>query len=180
MAVDGISFRAIANNKFIRELMERVHFRLPVNESHIANLVHKETEIKKAEVMAGLQKKRGAGAKFSLSVDEVTSVRNRRYFSINLHDSDEKSDINLGMVRIFASSPAVKMAEDVIKHVESFGVVFNEDIVASTHDGAPVTVKYGREILPLSQLCFNHAIHLAVCDTLFKKPVKATDTEPAA
>lgn len=174
MAIDGISFNAITNNKFIRESVSRVGLKLPESPSGVANLVRKQANIQKAELIGLLKKKKEQGVKFSMGIDEVTTVRNRRYFSINLHASNEKADINLGLVRIFGSMPAEKMVEAVEEHVESFGLIFAEDIVCSTHDGAPVMAKYGRLLEALSQLCLNHAIHLGVCDTLYKKVVPNT------
>lgn len=107
--------------------------------------------------------------KFSMAIDEYMSVRRRRYFCITLRASDDKKEINLGLVRIFGSLPAEKMAVDVKKHLELFSLNLDEDIVASTSDGASVMKKYGRLISSIIQLCFNHAIHLGVCDCLYKK-----------
>lgn len=50
------------------------------------------------------------------------------------------------------------------------GVDFNQDIVASIHDGASVMVKYGRIISAESQCCYSHAIHLSVIETFYNVP----------
>ena len=41
--------------------------------------------------------------------------------------------------------------------------------MASTHDGAAVMRKYGADIPVESQICFNHAIHLAIVDVVYAK-----------
>ena len=59
---------------------------------------------------------------------------------------------------------------DLVKtHLENFNISSEKDIVASTCNGAPMMIKYGRESLAIYQLCFNNGIHLAVCDTVHKK-----------
>jgi hypothetical protein len=57
----------------------------------------------------------------------------------------------------------------VFLKLQEFGIDFTKDIVASTHDGASVMVKYGRIISAESQCCYNHAIHLAVIETFYRK-----------
>ena len=48
-----------------------------------------------------------------------------------------------------------------------FGVLLNDDIVALVTDGASVMIKMGKLSKPLHQLCYAHAIHLAVCEILY-------------
>lgn len=42
------------------------------------------------------------------------------------------------------------------------------DVVASVHDGAAVMNKHEESISLISQLCYNHAIHLCVFDSFHK------------
>ena len=44
----------------------------------------------------------------------------------------------------------------VTEKLKGFGLNINRDIVASTHDGAPVMKKYGDLIDIENQLCYNH------------------------
>lgn len=44
-----------------------------------------------------------------------------------------------------------------------------EDIVAATTDGASVMIKFGKDIFAIHQICYNHALHLAVISVIFKK-----------
>ncbi|KAL3847247.1 hypothetical protein ACJMK2_018169 [Sinanodonta woodiana] len=86
------------------------------------------------------------GAMFTLSVDEYTSSRNRRYFGINLHEKVYRKTIKTGLVRILESCSALDMIEIVKNHVNDFGLSFDHDIVGSTLDGASVNKKFIRHV----------------------------------
>ncbi|GBP03750.1 hypothetical protein EVAR_2474_1 [Eumeta japonica] len=59
-----------------------------------------------------------------------------------------------------------KMVEDTLKR---FQLDFEKHIVATTSDGPNVMKKFGRESPSEMILCLNHAIHLGVVDTFYKK-----------
>ena len=40
-------------------------------------------------------------------------------------------------------------------------------------DGASLMVKFGKETSPLHVICYAHAIHLAICDVLYKRQPNA-------
>ena len=103
---------------------------------------------------------------FSITLDEYTSSRNRRFININVHVKNRHW--NLGMVKIFGSMPADKAVTIVREKLKEFGICLDSDIVAATTDGADVMKKFGKAILPTHQLCLAHGIHLAVCDVLYK------------
>lgn len=65
--------------------------------------------------------------------------------------------------------------------LDSFGLRLYKDIVGMTTDGAPVMVKVGK-ILPVrySELCFVHAVQLAVMDVLYKKTEESEEVETCA
>ena len=42
-------------------------------------------------------------------------------------------------------------------------------MVATITDGASLMVKFGKDTCPEHVTCYAHAIHLAVCDVLYKK-----------
>lgn len=49
-----------------------------------------------------------------------------------------------------------------------FGLSADGDVVASIGDGASVMKKFGRISQYYHQQCYNHAIHLAVIDVIYK------------
>ena len=90
--------------------------------------------------------------------------------NINLHYSDGKF-CNLGLARIDGACPSEKAVEMVKIRLRDFGLSFS-DIVSCTSDGAAVMVKFGKLIPSYHQLCYNHGVHLAILDVLYKKPVE--------
>jgi len=88
--------------------------------------------------------------------------------NITIH-STAISPCVLGLVPVEGSCDSDITIRLVKNRLAEFGIDMNSDVVASTHDGASVMVKYGRKIQAFSQLCYNHGIHLAVLDVLYRK-----------
>ena len=88
--------------------------------------------------------------------------------NITLH-SATKLPVVFGLSAIIGSCDSNATIDLVKAKLKDYGIEMDNDIVRSTHDGASVMVKYGKNILPFSQLCYNHAIHLAVLDVFYKK-----------
>uniref|UniRef100_A0AAV2J054 Gypsy retrotransposon integrase-like protein 1 n=1 Tax=Knipowitschia caucasica TaxID=637954 RepID=A0AAV2J054_KNICA len=65
--------------------------------------------------------------------------------------------------------PAEKIKELVDSHLHRFKLNMEQNIVCCTTDGASVMVKFGRLVLPELQLCYAHAVHLAVTDVLYRR-----------
>ena len=110
--------------------------------------------------------KKGAGKFCSVTLDQYTSTRSKRYMNLNLHyDLDP---LNLGMVRIKGSMPAERAENLVKERLNEFGLKI-EDIVAATTDGASVMKSFGRMISCVHQLCFAYSYPLAVTDFLYAR-----------
>ena len=169
MATDGISIRAITRNNYIRQSISRDGYKLPANERDVMKLIIEDFNEKKAKVVEIIKEKLANGAKFSMCVDECTTIRGRRFFGINIHSSDDKVTIKTGLVRIVGSCSAEDMVVAMKQHLTEFGIDMNKDIVGSTQDGAAVNKKFIRLVDIIGQFCLNHALHLGVCDTLYKK-----------
>ena len=84
------------------------------------------------------------GDRFSLTFDELTSIKNHRYMNINIHAN--KQFWSLGLIRIHGSMPA----EKYITTLEN-----------KQSDGAAVMTKVGESINVRHQLCLAHSIQLA-------------------
>ena len=105
--------------------------------------------------------------KFSISFDETTSIRNRRYLSINVHQPIDFQ--SLGLVRIVGSVDSKQLIELVTKRLEMFSLDIKCDIVATITDGASIMKKFGKDTDPIHVMCMAHAIHLSVTDMFFTK-----------
>ena len=125
-----------------------------------------------------LRKKRGE--RFSLTFDEWTSTKNRRYMCINVHERGVQL-WSLCLIRAEGSMPAMRCIELLTKKLKMFGLDLKQDIVSITTDGASVMTKVGRCIEAEQQLCYAYGVQLAVLDVLYKKPqVAHTDSQDAA
>lgn len=172
-ALDGFSIHAITNSEFIRQSISARGLQLPKSNTAVMKLVHdfynKAKDLTKKEI----EKRVAMGEGMSLTLDEWTSVNNKRYININVHCYDGTM-FNLGLIRARGSLPAEKIREAVTNVTKSFGLP-GGNIVAATTDGAAVMVKFGRESQFIHQLCYNHGLHLAVMDVLRKDNSVAVD-----
>jgi hypothetical protein len=167
LATDGISIRAITRNNYIRQSVKRDGFTLPLNESRVMSLIHDHYEEKKIEMISHIKSLIKDEKKCTMTIDEYSTVRRRRYFGINIHC--DKKTFKTGLVRIMGSCNAEKMKEVVDHHLSSYGINSEKDLVGSTQDGAAVNKKFMLLMDVIDQFCLNHGIHLGVCDTLYKK-----------
>ncbi|XP_065087723.1 uncharacterized protein LOC135709345 [Ochlerotatus camptorhynchus] len=164
-ALDGISIAAITKSKFIRESVSARGFKLPTSKSTIIKLIHEfYDEIKnqtKKEFHDRIVEKKEL---VSLTTDDWTSSANKRYLNINVHFADG-SCYNLGLSRIHGSFPAEKIAHAIEQVTKDFGIDIGS-ITAVTPGAASVMVKFGKIVPYFHQLCYNHALHLAVQDVI--------------
>ena len=83
------------------------------------------------------------------------------------------------MVAISGHMTAEKTVEEVKDNLSKFSLSLSRHIVAVVTCGAGAVVKFGRCVDCEHQLCYSHAVHLAVCDVLYKKQTfhKTDDAE---
>ena len=99
--------------------------------------------------------------RFSVTMDEYTSVRCRRYMNINIHSQNDV--INLGLIRMRDSCGAEKIFQLLEKQLAHFGITnMQTSIVSIVSDGASVMKKLGE----IFQLDTNSAMHM-VCTWLY-------------
>ncbi|GFT21020.1 BED-type domain-containing protein [Nephila pilipes] len=170
VCVDGFTVNAITKSNFIRKSLHDKGYSFPPNPSDVMKLVYKQYNVIKARVTNEISSKLNAGLRCSLTLDEFTSLKNRRYLNINVH-FNEGEIFNLGMLRIrgsFSAENCVKAVETILKE---FGIITEKHIVACVTDGASMMVKFGKIMSCENHLCYAHAIHLAVCDVLYNKQI---------
>ncbi len=110
-AEDNISINVIATSKFIREALRERGFLVPKDPGRVMLLVkqfHSEVMKKDMDEIARIKKEQ---KKFAITLDEYTSLRNRRYLNITLHCKDAFWD--LGMIRIQGKCTADKILDMV-------------------------------------------------------------------
>lgn len=112
-------------------------------------------------------KARDETSKFSLTFDEWTSKKNKRYMNINLHFKNEHR--NLGLIRINTSASAENLVRLISERLNLFNLNLENDIISITTDGPNVMKKLGRIVPCLQQFCYAHGLQLAVIDVLYQK-----------
>ena len=166
--VDGIPFHVIENSEFIRKSLATQGLKLTYHHGCAREKTSLFCVEAKSKIKATFAERKKNGEKFCLSLDEYTSISNKRYLNINVH-GENASVWNLSLVRIHHALPAETLLELVTSPIAEFGLDFEQDIFASITDGAQVMKRFGR-ISPAShQLCYSHALHLAVSDVVYER-----------
>ena len=179
-ALSCLSFKKLATDVDIREALKAQNYELPKNWNHIKNLVLKEYNHVVDEVKDVLKTKKDKKVRFSITTDEYTSVKNRRYVNINCHH--QRNFNSLGVPRAYGTMPAEKQVVVICDRLEKYGLEYSKDIIAFTTDGASVMKKMG-ELLKEKygiehQICLAHTIHLVVGDIFYKgKEKEATENQ---
>ena len=167
-ARDGLSFRVFIESPDLRSaLLAKGFSDLPKSAVTIQRLVMGHADLLRERTASELALRKANGKRFSLTFDEWTSTRNRRYMNVNVHAGADYW--NLGLVRVHGSMPATKCVELLKSKLSVFALDLDRDIVAICTDGASVMVKVGKLIAAEQQLCFAHGIHLAVHNLLYKQ-----------
>jgi len=174
-ACDSLSFRVIWTSKDLRRgLMAMGHSHVPTSLKSIRQQVLRHGQVIRSVVTADLGRKKKDGERFSVTLNEWTSTRNRRHMNINVHACGGQH-WSLGLLRVHGSVPAEKCVTLVEGKLAEFGLSLSQDIVCICTDGASVMKKVGKIVTTEQQLCYTHGVQLAVLDVLYKsRSFKAT------
>ena len=85
--VDGFLINAITKSEFIREAFTDTGFVQRKNPSDVMGLIHTQYFKITDHIDVDLRSRVSTGSRFSLSLDECTSLNNRRYLNINVYKS---------------------------------------------------------------------------------------------
>ena len=171
-ACDGLSFCVFATSSDLHRALLALGHQVPKSENSVKKLVMEHGKTIKASVVSELAQRKIHGERFSVTLDEWMSTRNRRYMNINVHGQCSKI-WSLGLVRVHGSMPAERCVELLEQRLSEFGLSLKDDIVAICTDGASVMTTVGKIIDSEQQLCYAHGIQLAVLDVLYSRPVTA-------
>jgi hypothetical protein len=95
-AQDRISFNMLATSNRFRYLFQGRTFKLPQSHSTVRRIVMEEGVRVKEELKAEIALIKANDRKFSITLDEWTSTRNRRYMNVNVHGNSTVSDVWFG------------------------------------------------------------------------------------
>lgn len=173
-AKDNISFSTICNSEDIRlGLLARGYCDIPKSPEGIRLRVraHHVFVVGLYRNEFGEMKKQDR--KISITFDEWTSTRNRRYMNVNAHANQRTW--NLGLKRIVGSMNAEKCVKLLEEVLSEYGLSLSEDVVAATTDGASLMKKVGKLISADHHVCLAHGIHLAVTSVLYTRSKSVND-----
>lgn len=165
-ARDGLPFRVFTTSHDLRRGLTALGLgNLPTSAESVKQLVINQGRRIRSFVMEQLSIKKKLGERFSLTFDEWTSARNRRYMNVNVHSQAQYW--SLGLIRVHGSMPAEKCITLLQEKLTQFNLSLEHDIVCICTDGASVMTKVGKLLPVEQQLCYAHAIQLAVLDVLY-------------
>lgn len=173
-ALDGMPISKFVTSNDLRSLMAHKGYNLPTTFAPIRQLIYSHADAIKNAMKSEITQLLSKGVRFTLSCDEWTSCRNRRYINLVLHYLKSKT-FNLGLIRGLKSLDANNIVSEVILRLQEFNVNVANDVVALMSDGASTMVLVG-EILDIEhQLCMSHGLHLAIIKTLYNSSIKDLD-----
>ena len=140
---------------------------IPISRQGFRNQFMREYKLTSESIVNDIAAAKEKGAHFSISFDESTSVRNRRYMNINLHNATDFQ--SLGLIRINGSMNTEKATQFVRDRLETLHLNLDNGIVATITDGASGRMTFGKTTTPIHIACLAHAIHLCICDIFYKK-----------
>ncbi len=177
-ALDGLPFSVFVTSPDLRRCFQALGHDLPKSSNTVRVQVCNYADAMRDRLTTELQQLKVRGRRFSLTFDEWTSTKNRRYLNLNLHGIDctegSQSWRSLGLVRIRGSFSAESCVQALKDKLQQFQLNLETDIVSITTDGCSMMVRVGRLIGPNQQLCLAHGIQLAVMDTLYKTKLVTT------
>ena len=172
-AEDGLSFNQIAKSKMIRRGLESLGYdKIPTSPNGVSAKISSFSQSVIKQYKEEICEARKS-SKFSVVFDEWSSVRIRRYVNITVLCGNKFW--NLGLARIIGSATSENCLNVVESTLKTFGIEFKNDIVCIITDGCNVMKRIGNLIKPVNQqLCFAHAIQLAITDVLYSKEEETT------
>ena len=153
-ARDCLSFKKICTSYDLQQLFKSKGYDCPKFPKTIKKMVLQYGDKIRKQIVTELSERIARGELFSLTFDEWTSLKNRRFMNVNVHSYDNVF-WNLGLVRIKGSMPAEKCITYLQNTLKEFSIA-KENIISITTDGAAVMEKVGRLLDVNHQLCLAH------------------------
>ena len=170
VAVYGLTFNQIAGSKSLRRTFAADVHSLPSSRDYLKKVFMKQF----AEIVTTIREIKETNNRFSISFDESTTTRNRRFINLNLHFLVGFQ--SLGLIRVKVSLRTERAIDLVQERLNEYALSINDDIVSTITNGASIMMKFGHETEPLHISCLAHVIHLSVCDALYtEKPKQISD-----
>ena len=168
VAVDRFHFNRIAKSKIPRKGPRAVGYEIPATRNGVAKVFMKQYANEKMKVAYELKELRDQGIRFSITLDESTSVSMERLYNLNVHYASEFQ--SLGTMPVKGSCSAEKVVELTKERLKLFNLDLNNDndIVGARSDGGSIMKNFGRLLDIIHVTCLAHGIHLSVVNVLYE------------
>ncbi|UYV62448.1 hypothetical protein LAZ67_2000628 [Cordylochernes scorpioides] len=133
IALDGLPFSVFVTSKDLRKCLNALGHEIPLSAETIKIKVCRYADTFREKVVRELQMEKEKGQLFSLTLDEWTSIRSKRYLNINIHSRTKVW--NLGLTRISGVFSSEQCKYVIGAKLLEFGIDFETDIVRVTTDG---------------------------------------------
>lgn len=170
LAHDGLLFKIFTTSEDMKDLCVNAGYTLPDSLISTKEMVMKYgSDVKKRFVQKFLRLKNNNGQKFNLTVDEWTTMDNRRYLNLNIHTKSDAKVLlwNIGLIRVTGCLPVELCVKIIKSKLQEFGLDLEKDIVAIITDGASIMEKVGKLIGPTQQLCSARILQETILDVFY-------------
>lgn len=167
---DGMSFKRICHSEAAKCFLQSYGFEMPNSPTTVRSYVMDFAKLQKENIKRTISNSIEKNKKYSFSIDEWTDISLRRYLNITLL-GNESVKYELGLAPITGRATAGNILDIANEKLEEFGISVEKHVVGSIQDGANVMKRFSKDHGAEYQLCYAHAIHLAVTDFFYKKNV---------
>ncbi|KAI6649931.1 hypothetical protein LOD99_6295 [Oopsacas minuta] len=148
-ACDGLSFNIFTTSMDWRKSLAALGHSLPRSVVGIRDQVPNYGQQLRQDITRNLSIIKSKGQYFSLTLDEWTSLQNKRYLNINIHGIG--FFWNLGLVRIKGRFSSEACSKIISLKLKEFGIEFETDVISITTDGCSMMKKL-EKIIPTMKL----------------------------
>ena len=174
-ACDGLSFNIFTTSMDLRKSLAALGHSLPRSVVGIRDQVLKYGQQLRQDITRNLSIIKSKGQYFSLTLDEWTSLQNKRYLNINIHGIG--FFWNLGLVRIKGRFSSEACSKLISLKLKEFAIEFETDVISITTDGCSMMKKLGKIIPTSQQLCYAHGLQLVIQDVFYQKQLCSSTSE---
>lgn len=166
IAKDGFCIEKFITCQDLRNLFNYRGFTLPTSANTIRQIVFKKVGNIKQIYKSNIANLIKNGNRFSICVDEWTSLKGKRYMNVILNHLE--GFFNLGLVRLHGCADADAISEAIKQRLNDFDITVDNHIIALVSDGAAVMICVGNKLNIEHQVCLAHGFHLAVIKSLYR------------
>lgn len=88
VALDGLPISKFCTSEDLRKLFKKCGHNLPNSPSTITNIILNQKEVMKNNLNKKIREMKDNNKKFSVTLDEYTSLKNKRYMNVNIHNHE--------------------------------------------------------------------------------------------